>query len=124
MTNPLKLFLQLIAALFRQNFSFEDQVDREIYMRIFPHVTNERNHGYPFRSTDELGATLRHESLAIRNAIDALEKQCDEMPKVYGRAFRYIMYRDISRCLAKYQAAAPQHIYPKTCDPRFVATRA
>jgi hypothetical protein len=60
----------------------------------------------------------------VQNALREIEEAGKAMPRAYGEAFRYIAYRDLNQRLARYQTIAPRRIFPKNCDPRFVATHA
>jgi hypothetical protein len=114
----------------RQNL-FEWRLDSEIYGRIFPHLENERDHGYPFHSDEEFQKFCEDGEVKALPFVREIERDITRMPKGYGEAFRYILYRDIktrggmprSRGML-YQLLARRRVYRTTCDPRFVATRA
>jgi hypothetical protein len=102
---------------------FDWRTNREIFHRISPHLHNEADHGYSFRSKDELAETH------IRGCLDAginmrlIERTAAEMPKFYGDAFRHIAYRDLNERMQMYLELAESRLVPDV-DPRFVATRA
>jgi len=100
------------------------RVDREIYGGIFPHLRHDTDCGYSFQSDEELWAQLRQANLEAKRHIDTLESQADEMGEAAGDAFRYIMYWDINRRLARYEKIMRRDRQPGHCDPRFIATRA
>lgn len=106
-------------------------IEREIYNRIAAHVNGEKNYGYPFDSLDELEAYCRDSGLEAVPFLQDIEKYIVRMPKAYGLAFRYILHRDLKTRgtmpearIQIYKMLARRRIYPTTCDPRFVATRA
>lgn len=116
MLHTIKLFI----ASLRQKL-FAARVEREIYHRIAPHIHHEQDHGYPFKSDKELWKAAYHGTLNAQFDIETIEKEADKMGKAYGDAFRYIMYRELNECLARYKQLMSQRVYPKTCAPRLVA---
>ena len=116
---PIKSFFAKI----RQKF-FNWRIDWEIYHKIFPHLNQHANHGYPFDSKDEM---VR---LHIRSGLDAhvkfnmIEWLAAKMPKAEGDAFRYIAYRDLNERMKMYLEIAAERIQPESCDPHLVATHA
>jgi hypothetical protein len=100
------------------------RVNQEIFHRISPHLRNEDNHGYSFRSKDELAAAHIHSGLDAQNKFDMIERTAAKMPKFQGDAFRYIAYRDLNERMKMYLELAAECVHPEMCDPRFVATRA
>lgn len=59
-----------------------------------------------------------------RQHLQVIAHITERLPKSYGQAFRYIVYRDINRRLMVYENLMRRRIRPKTCDPRFVARHA
>ncbi len=108
--------------LFNLHQLFIWRVEREIYHRIFPHLRRERNNGYPFASDRDLQALLDQEHAKALALLTTIEHDSAQMPKAYGMAFRYIMYRDVNNRLKQYENLMRRCIRPE-CDPRFVATR-
>ena len=101
---------------------FDWSINREIFMRIFPHLQNESVQGYPFDSHAEIEEQT--DELNAQRLLDEIEDHVRNMPKGYARAFRYILHRDLHERLCRYEKVARRRIQPKTCDPRYIATHA
>lgn len=101
---------------------FEARMEREIYFRIFPHMNQEADHGYPFGSKDEMVRAHIHGRLQTRLDVDLIQQAAARMPQAYGDAFRYIVYRDLNQRMEMYMKLAEKRLQPETCDPRDVAT--
>jgi len=114
--------MKFIANLRRKLFNW--RINREIFQKIFPHLRQEANHGYPFKSDDELVRLQIHSGLNAQMKFDMIERMAAKMPKAYSEAFRYVAYRDLNERMEMYLEVAKERIQPETCDPRFVATRA
>ena len=117
---PMKNKTPSLLARIRQWY-FNKFIQREIFNRIFPHLLGERNHGYEFRTDEEMDAQT--EELDVPALLQKIEQQARNMPKSYGRAFRHVMHRDISERLQMYEQVARRRV-KRTCDPRFVASHA
>ena len=92
---------------------FTTRMEWEIYKRIAPHVLGEKDHGYRFTSNEEMWKAGSHENLDILYVIEVIEKQAEHMGKGYGRAFRYIMYRDLNRRMRMYAKLAQWRVPPR-----------
>ena len=110
---------------------FNACVEREIYNRIFPHLENERDYGYPFTSDAELQEYSRDGEVCKLKFVQDIERDIIRMPKAYGEAFRYILHRDVkshrempASRIRMFAMLARRRVYPETCDPRLVARRA
>jgi hypothetical protein len=106
-------------------------MEREIYNRIFPHLENEGDYGYPFNSREELRKLCHDSELESTPFVQEIETDIVRMPKAYGEAFRYILYRNLkthgtmpSAYMRMFRMLARRRVHPKTCDPRFVARHA
>lgn len=99
---------------------FVRRVEREIYHRIAPHIHGEQDHGYAFKSEKELWKAAYHGTLDAQFDIEMIEKEADKMGKAYGDAFRYIMYRDLNACIARYKQLMSRRVSPRTSNPRLV----
>ena len=115
MITKLKLFFTQL----RQK-SFKKRIDREIFDRIFPHHRGEKNHGYPFRTREQMNAQT--DALDVQSMFDDIERHIHNMPDAYGESFRHIMHRDLHERLSMYEQLAQRRVR-RQCDPRFVATR-
>jgi hypothetical protein len=121
--------IQLFFANIRRKF-FVWRIDREIHDRIFPHLEKDRDYGYPFNSDEELQKFCADRKFLHLPFVRDIELDIARMPKAYGEAFRYILYRDLERRsnmpserMKMYQVLAQRRV-KRTCDPRFVAVRA
>ena len=103
---------------------FNRRVTREIFGKIFPHLRQDANHGYPFQSKDEMEKLFVRHNLHARINLQLIERTAAKLPKAEGDAFRYIAYRDLNERMEMYLALAEERIRPETCDPQLVATRA
>jgi hypothetical protein len=101
---------------------FNRRIDREIYDRIFPHLEQEKDRGYPFDTDAEMNAQT--EEFNVQALLDSIEWHAARMPKAYGESFRHIMHRDLHARLCRYAELATRRVQPETCDSRFVATHA
>jgi|ERR1700722_474409 len=107
-----------------RQFIFTLRIEREIYRKIAPQVLQETDHGYPFRSKDQLAEAHIRAGLDAQLNLDTIEMTAAKMPAAYGEAFRYIAYRDLNARMKMYIELAEERVYPKECDPHFVATAA
>ena len=105
---------------FRHQFGW--RIEQEIYYRIFSHLRQERGHGYSFQSDQELQKLLTREHAKAAALLATLQRDSARMPKAYGQAFRYIMYRELNQRLEQYEAHMRRCIRPD-CDPQYVARR-
>jgi len=110
---------------------FMNRIDAEIEHRIFPHLTNEGDYGYPFDSDEELRKFCRDCQLDSLPFVQEIERSIIRMPEAYSEAFRYILYRELKACremsrarMKMFSMLAYRRIYPETCDPRYIARRA
>ena len=107
-----------------RQFVFTLRTEREIYHKIFPQLRQEADHGYPFHSDDQLVESHIRGACDAQLNLDIIERTAAQMPAAYGKAFRYIAYRDLNARLEQYAKLAERRVFPKECDPRFVATAA
>lgn len=103
---------------------FNRRVNREIFDKIFPHLNGAANHGYPFNSEEEYEKQCLYAELDAKLHIELIEKRAARLPEAYGRAFRYIAYRDLNKRMKMFLEIADERIQPETCDPRLVARHA
>ena len=110
---------------------FVIRMEREIYNRIFPHLENETGSWIPVRLDEELAKLCQDNEIAALPFVQNIERDIVQMPKAYGEAFRYILYRELkarrtmSRSRVKmFKMLARVYIHPEPCDPKFVASRA
>jgi hypothetical protein len=110
---------------------FVNCMEREIYNRIFPHLENERDYGYPFDSDEELSKFCQDSEIVAMPFIQDIERDIVRMPMAYGEAFRYILHRELKACrnisrarMKMFRMLAHVYIEPETYDQRFVARRA
>jgi hypothetical protein len=94
------------------------RIEQEIFFRIFDHLNRRRDFGYPFASDDDLETAVVHGNLDSELHLRMIEKEGRAMPEAYGKAFLYIVYRDINHRLASYRAFARKRAQPLTCHPR------
>jgi hypothetical protein len=109
---------------------FVIRTEREIYNRIFPHLEQERDYGYPFDSDEEMRKLCQDGEIAALPFVQNIERDIVRMPKAYGEAFRYILYRELKargtlpRARMKmFRMLARVYIHPEPCDPKFIACR-
>jgi predicted component of type VI protein secretion system len=69
---------------------FNQRVNREIFDKIFPHLNQEANHGYPFDSDDEMVRLHIRNNLQAGLNLRRIGEVAAKMPKAYSDAFRYI----------------------------------
>ena len=117
--NTIKSFFAKISQQF-----FRWRVNWEIFHRISPHLRNECNHGYSFRSKDEMVRLHVRGNLHAGLNLRLIERTAAKMPKFQGDALRYIAYRDLNERMEMYLALAEESIQSETCDPCFIATQA
>src|SRR3954462_12462002 len=101
---------------------FDLRTNREIFDRIMPHLQKEKDHAYPFSTHDEMIQLTRE--LDPSAMLSEIEGMITRMPRGYGRAFRYLLRRDLCRSLEGYKSVAEQRMNPESYDPRSVAIRA
>jgi hypothetical protein len=107
-----------------RGYFFARRIEQEINHRIAPHIHGESSHGYEFENGRELTEAGYRGYQDARRMLAAIERQADGMGEATADAFRYIMYRDLNRRLAKYRELMRRRQLPATCNPKFVATRA
>jgi hypothetical protein len=101
---------------------FRRQLNQEIMGKLFPHLEQETDHGYPFLTPEEMNAQT--EQLEVRLQLERIEQQIQKLPRAYGECFRHILHRDLHQRLSLYARVAERETPPATLDPRFVATPA
>lgn len=99
---PIRPFFSIIT-----RWLFERRVEREIYFRMFPHLCGEADHGYSFDSDKEMDAQT--ERIDPTKLLEALNRDIDTMPDSWGRCFRHIVHRDLSKRLRLYSKLAERH---------------
>ena len=115
--------LKLFFAKIRQQ-RFDRRVNQEIFQKIFSHLNGEADHGYPFNSKQEFEKRCLYAELDAKLHVELIEKHAARMPEAYGKAFRYIAYRDLNERMKMYLEIAERRIEPEMCDPHLVATQA
>jgi hypothetical protein len=103
---------------------FAARIRSEIYGKIFPHLRQEANHGYPFGSDEQIVERNMTAFLATGSMVRLIEQAASKMPKSEGDAFRHIAYRDLQERMWRYVEFARERMQPADYGPRFVATRA
>jgi hypothetical protein len=70
-------------------------------------------------------------AIAALPFVQEIERDITRMPKAYGEAFRFILYRELKACkemprdrVKMFKMLARQRVQPAACDPRFVARHA
>jgi hypothetical protein len=101
---------------------FGKGINWEIYQRLFPHHLGEKDHGYSFKTNQEMNAET--EAFNVHGLLDGIEQQITKMGKGYGESFRHIMHRDLHERLKMYEEVARPHVKPDWIDPRLIATHA
>jgi hypothetical protein len=103
---------------------FAARIRREIYGKIFPHLTQEANHGYAFSSDEEITKMNMEAFLTTESTLRLIERAANKMPKSEGDAFKHIMHRELQKVMWRYVEFAHGRMQPNDCDARLVATRA
>lgn len=103
---------------------FAARISREIYHKIFPHLNQVADHGYPFKSDEEIVDMNMKAFLTTGSTLWLIERAAIKMPKAEGDAFRHIVYRDLQKRMWRYVEFAHDRMHASDCEPRFVATRA
>jgi|ERR1700733_10120645 len=117
--NTIKSFFAKI----RQKF-FNWRINWEIFHRISPHLRDEANNGYSFRSKDEMVRLHIRGNLHASLNLRLIERTAAKMPKFQGDALRYIAYRDLNERMEMYLALAEESIQPDSCESHLVPARA
>lgn len=104
----------------RRRKASERRMEREI-SKIFSHLRQEADHGYPFKSDEELATSQVRGFYDASKAMEAVYRAAAKMPPAKGHAFRYIAARELNERLAMYLKFAQEQEYPADCDPRLVA---
>jgi hypothetical protein len=113
----MKKFFSRMASLW-----FAWKIEREIYMKLFPHLEGEKDCGYQFRNDVEIACET--DALDVRAALAEIERNISAMPKAYGESFRFVFRRDAFRFLMAYRDLAGQRIRPPMPDSRTIPRRA
>jgi hypothetical protein len=116
---PIKLFFAKIRRMF-----FNWRINREIFHKIAPHLRNEGDYGYPFRSEDEFMAAYIRGGLDARFKSDMIERVIRDMPEFQGNALRYIIYRDLNERMKMYIELAAESANPESAVGRLMAKHA
>jgi|SRR5579859_7466660 len=103
---------------------FMHRVGWEIIHKIFPHVNEWADYGYPFSSIEGMAASSNAKYRAAERTLRLIEQTASKLGEAEGNAFRYIAYRDLNERMSVYLEFASQRVPPATCDPRYIATRA
>ena len=96
-------------------------LEQEIYNKIFPHRQHVKDCGYSFKTAK--GMKFQTDGFNTQGSLDLIEEYIRNMPHAYGESFRYILHRDLHKRLSMYEQIAMRRVQ-RSCDPRFVATRA
>jgi hypothetical protein len=102
---------------------FAARTSREIYQKIFPHLNQNADHGYPFGSDDEIVKLHIQGNLTAHGTLHLIERAAGKMPKAEGDAFRYIAYRDLNERMTLYLEFAEVRAYHEDCAPQLVTSR-
>jgi hypothetical protein len=79
------------------------RIHREIEQRIFPQLAGDMDCGYPFKNSDKkLECMALHGELDLKLQLDMIEHRAKQLPETYGKAFRYLMYRDLNERMGMY----------------------
>lgn len=98
------------------------QLNEEIFSRMFPHLEQESDEGYPFASDTEMMAQA--ETMDVRALLDDVEQRIEKLPAAYGQCFRYLLRKDLAERLRQYAEVAKRRTPPAVVDPRWVARHA
>ena len=107
----------------RRRKSFEQRIEREIFHKIFPHLRQEADHGYPFSSDERLVKAHLKGFYNASKAIEEINRAAIKMPRAEGDAFRFIAARDLNERLAMYLEFARDHEYNPTPEDCQLAAR-
>ena len=97
--NPLLSFLTNLQSKF-----LKWRVNREIYDSIMAHNRGDGDHGHPFQNREQMMELT--EQFDVQALLADTEAYIAQMPTGYGRAFRYIMHRDLRRQVLQYHLLA------------------
>jgi hypothetical protein len=89
--------------------SFAKQIEKEIRLKLFPHLNSNSDHGYPFRDHRGMHKARLEGENHLRSMLLALDQATRQMPEAEGQAFYYIAVRDLNECLAMYLQFAQKH---------------
>jgi len=103
---------------------FAARIRSEIYGKIFPHLRQETNHGYPFGSDEEIVRMNMKAFLTTESTLRLMEQATNKMPKSEGDAFKHIMHRELQVVMWRYVKFAHERMQPDDCDARLIATHA
>ncbi len=95
--------------------AFTARTEREIYLKMFPHLNGEANHDYPFADDDGLARARVEAAMSFRNALVRLEHASRNMPQAEGQAFLYLALRDLNERTAMHLQFAED----RNCGPVF-----
>lgn len=95
------------------------RMEREIYGGVFPHLEKQKDCGYSFHTDEDLQEIVLHARLDAQLHLETIERQADEMGKAYGKAFRYIMYRDLNRRILMYAKLVQRRVPPRVRVPQY-----
>jgi hypothetical protein len=101
---------------------FGKGINWEIFQRLFPHCLGEKDHGYSFKTSQQMNEET--EAFNVHGLLDSIEQQIEKMGQGYGESFRYIMHRDLQQRLKMYEEVARPRVIPDWIDPRLIATHA
>lgn len=99
----------MLVAKIRQAL-FRWRMEWEIYNKIAPHIHRKKDYGYPFDSPEGLFKAAIRGKLDLKLHIEIIEQQADHMGKVYGEAFRFAMYRELTEQTLRYVKFAQKRV--------------
>ncbi len=118
----MKTIKKFIANLRRKLFT--DRTEREIYHKIFPHLNQRADHGYPFSDQNGLFKASLDGSIGLRRMRLEFDQATRKMPEAEALALSYIAHRDLNERLAMYLKFAQEREYNPECEPHLMATAA
>lgn len=111
-----------IAAMRRK--AFTDRTEREIYLKLFPHLNGEADHGYPFADDDGLARARVEEAVRFRDALVRLERASRRMPEAEGKAFLFLAIRDLNERTAMHLQFAEERSHGREPAPNLASATA
>ena len=95
--------------------SFIARTEREIYLKLFPHLNGEADRGYPFTDDQGLARARVEAAMSFRDALVRLEHASRKMPQAEGQAFLYLAICDLNERTAMHLEFAEE----RSCSPAF-----
>lgn len=118
----MKFIKKFIANIRRKQLAA--RTEHEIYHKIFAHLNQRGDHGYPFSDDTGLLEALVDKSVRLRHGLLQFDEAVRKMPEAEGRALEYIAMRELNDLMEAYLKFAKERQCQSESNPRLLTAAA